>query len=149
MSKAEDSSLKLPSLHVGMTTVHMKTITETDIVLFAGVSGDFNPIHVSEEYAKETLFGSRIAHGALAVALISAALAKLPGLVVYLSQTVRFLKPIRIGDSITAIAEVIGKDDTKRTLQVKTTCVNQNKETVIDGEARVRIYKPPQYDLAK
>jgi 3-hydroxybutyryl-CoA dehydratase len=143
LNNSRNSTSKPRGIYVGMKTNHMKTITEADIVLFAGVSGDFNPVHMCEEYAKKTLFSSRIAHGMLALALISAALDKLPGLVVYLSQTANFLKPIRIGDSITARIEVIEKDDTKGILCVRTNCINQNNEMVVEGEAKIRIYEPP------
>ena len=128
---------------VGLKTTHMKTITEADVVLFAGVSGDFNPVHVCEEYAKKTFFGGRIAHGALAQALLSAAMAKLPGLVIYLSQSIKFLKPIKIGDTITAIAEVVETRKDKGIVRLNNICINQNRETVVEGEATVRIYGPP------
>ena len=137
----QNSILKSLGINVGTKTHHVKTITEADIMRFAEVSGDFNPVHVCEEYAKKTSFGGRIAHGMLVAGLISAAVAKLPGLVIYLSQTIKFLKPVRIGDSITATAEVIDKDDTKGILELKTTCLNQDNETVVSGESSVRIYK--------
>ncbi len=143
MEHDKNSTLKSLGIDIGVKTNHMKTVTEADIVLFAGVSGDFNPVHVCEEYAKKTLFGGRIAHGMLALALISAALAKLPGLVIYLSQSAKFLKPIKIGDSITAVAEVMDKDDSKAILHIKTICVNQDNEIVVDGEAKAKIYEPP------
>jgi 3-hydroxybutyryl-CoA dehydratase len=143
LNYSKNSTSKLRDIYVGMKINHVKTITEADIVLFAGVSGDFNPVHVCEEYAKKTLFKGRIAHGMLALALISAAVVKLPGLVIYLSQTANFLKPIRIGDSITASIEVISKDDIKGILRVRTICVNQNNETAVEGEAKIRIYEPP------
>jgi len=139
----KNSTLKALGIEVGMKTKHMKTITDADIVLLAGVSGDFAPVHVCEEYAKETLFGGRIAHGIFALALISAALAKLPGVVIYLSQSAKFLEPIKIGDSITAVTEVIDKDDSKGILRIKTRCVNQNNAIVVDGESEVKIYKQP------
>ncbi|MBA7557524.1 (R)-specific enoyl-CoA hydratase [subsurface metagenome] len=86
MAEKDVSILDKLGVNIGYKTTHMKTITENDIKLFAEVSGDFNPVHVSEEYAKKTFFGGRIAHGALAQALLSAAMAKLPGLVIFLSQ---------------------------------------------------------------
>ena len=107
MEYNKHSTLKSFGIDVGLKTTQMKTITEADIALFAGVSGDFSPVHVCEDYAKKTSFGGRIAHGMLVAGLISAAVAKLPGLVVYLSQTVKFLKPVRVGDSITAMIEAI------------------------------------------
>lgn len=131
----------LLDINVGTKTRHVKTITEADIMRFAELSGDFNPVHISEEFAKKTFFNGRIAHGMLVAGLLSTAVAKLPGLVIYLSQTIKFLKPVRIGDSITAMAEVIDKDDRKGILKLKTTCVNQDDETVVSGESSVRIYK--------
>ena len=129
---------------VGYKTIHMKTVTEADIVLFAGVSGDFNPVHTCEEYARRTFFGGRIAHGALAQALLSAAMAKLPGLVIFLSQSTKFLKPVKIGDTITATAEVIDTRPDKGIVTLKNTCTNQAGETVVDGEATCRLYPPPR-----
>ena len=128
---------------IGYKTTHVKTVTEADINLFAEVSGDFNPVHISEEYARKTFFDGRIAHGVIAIGLLSAAMAKLPGLVVFLSQSVRFLKPVRIGDTITAIAEVIETRKDKGIVTLKITCINQEGETVVDGEATCRLYQPP------
>ena len=143
MTEKSSSILDKLGVGIGSKTTHMKTITEADIVLFAGVSGDFNPVHVCEDYAKKTLFGGRIAHGALAQALLSAAMAKLPGLSIFLSQSVRFLKPIRIGDTITAVAEVIEARKDKGIVTLKNTCVNQNGEVVVEGEAATRLYEEP------
>jgi len=143
MTENKSSILQSLGINIGTKTHHVKTITEADIMRFAEVSGDCNPVHMSEEFAKKTLFGSRIAHGMLVGGLISATVAKLPGLVIYLSQTINFLKPVRVGDSITATAEVIERDKAKGILKVKTTCVNQYGETVADGEGRVRIYQQP------
>ncbi len=128
---------------IGYKTTHMKTVTEADIVLFAGISGDFNPVHVCEEYAKKTFFGGRIAHGTLALALVSTVGAKLPGLVILLSMSSRFLKPVRIGDSITAVGEVTAVRKEKGLVTLKTTCTNQNGEAVIEGEVLVRLYEAP------
>ncbi len=128
---------------IGFKTTHTKTVTEADIVLFAGVSGDFNPVHMCEEYAKKTLFGSRVTHGVIALGLLSAAGAKLPDLVILLSRSARFLKPVRIGDTITAIAEVTETRKNKRIVTLKNTCVNQNGEIVVEGESTVRIYEAP------
>lgn len=128
---------------IGFKATHVKTITEADIELFASVSGDYNPLHVSEEFARRTLFGGRIAHGALSQALLSAAMAKLPGLVVFLSQSVKFRKPVRIGDTITAIVEVIATRPEKGIVTLKNTCINQAGETVVEGEATCRLYPLP------
>lgn len=145
MAENKSSILTSLGINIGTKTHLVKTITEADIKRFAEVSGDFNPVHMSDNFAKKTPFGHRIAHGMLAAGFISAAVAKLPGLVIYMSQTVNFLKPMRIDDSITATAEVIAKDDVKEILQIKTMCVNQNGEIVVDGQAKVKIYQPPSH----
>ena len=143
MVEKSSSILDKLGVDIGFKTTHMKTITEADITLFAGVSGDFNPVHICEEYAKKTFFGGRIAHGVIAIGLLSAAMAKLPGLVIFLSQSVRFLKPVRIGDTITAIAEVIDIRKDKGIVTLKNTCINQSEETVLEGEATCRLYEAP------
>lgn len=143
MTEKSESILDKLGVDVGFKTTHMKTITEADIVLFAGVSGDFNPVHMCQEYAKKTFFGGRIAHGVIPIGLLSAAMAKLPGLVIFLSQSVRFLKPVRIGDTITAIAEVIDTRRDKGIVTLKNTCINQSGETVVEGEATCRLYEAP------
>ena len=127
----------------GFKVTQVKTITEADIMLFAELSGDFNPVHMVDEYAKKTFFKGRIAHGVISLGLLSAAMAKLPGLVVFISQSTRFLKPVRIGDTITAIAEVIDINQDNRVVTLKSTCTNQNEETVVSGEATVRLFKSP------
>ena len=128
---------------VGLKTTHMKTITETDIGLFAAVSGDFNPVHTCEEYAKKTFFKGRIAHGVIALGLISAAMSKLPGLVIFLEDSNRFLAPVRIGDTITATGEVIKAIKDKGIVTLKTTCTNQEGKPVVEGEWTVRLYPAP------
>ena len=128
---------------VGFKLTYERVITAADIDLFAKVSGDFNPVHVNEEFAKTTLFKGRIAHGAYSQALLSATMAKLPGLVIFMSQTLRFMNPVRIGDTITAIAEVTSTRKDKGIVNMKNTCVNQKGETVVDGEASVRIFEKP------
>lgn len=128
---------------VGTKVSHMKTVTETDIGMYAGVSGDFNPVHMCEEYAKKTFFDGRIAHGLIALGLISAAMTKLPGLVIFLSDSNKFLAPVRIGDSITATAEVIKAKKDKGIITLKTACTNQKGETVVEGEWVLRLYEPP------
>ena len=139
----EISILDKLGVDVGYKTTHTKTITEADIVLFAGVSGDFNPVRIAEEYAKKTMFGGRIAHGIIAVALVSPSVAKLPGLVILISQSSRFLKPVRIGDTITAICEVTAARKDKGIVTLKSTCANQKGEVVLEGETVVRLYEAP------
>ncbi len=120
----------------------VKVMTEEDIFLFAGITGDRNPVHISREYAAKTRFGERIAHGILVAGLVSAVIGmKLPGPgCIYVSQTLNFLRPVRIGDEITAHVEVAEVVSEKR-LRLKTQCLNQRKEVVLDGEA---IVVPPR-----
>ena len=132
-------------IQVGDKGFHGKTITETDLVLFAGISGDFNPMHVNAEYAKSTPYGKRIVHGIVSVSLIAGVLGmKLPGPgTIHGSQMVDFKKPVFIGDTLTAVAEILEKftkkDGKLRFLRIKTDVYNQNKEIVTDGEALVII----------
>lgn len=116
-----------------------KVITVEDIEAFAKVTGDFNPIHMDSRFAQKTIFGDRIAHGILSVGLISAALSKFPGVIVYLAQDIRFLRPVRPGDEIKAIATVLEKVVAHSELKLKTVCYNQRHEMVVDGEARVKV----------
>ena len=143
MAEEDRPILEKLGVDVGFKTTHMKTVTEADIVLFAGISGDFNPIHMCEEYAKKTLFGGRIAHGVIPVASLSASMAKLPGLVILLSHSSRFLKPVRIGDTITAEAEVTAARKERGIVVLKNTCTNQNGEIVVEGETTVRLFEAP------
>ena len=110
-------------------------------MLYAGITGDFNPVHVDADAAAKSRFGGRIAHGMLSAGLISAVLGmKLPGPgAIYLAQTLRFTKPVRIGDTITARAEVVEIMAARKRARLTTTCVNGAGETVIDGEATVMI----------
>lgn len=121
----------------GQRATFTKTITEADIAAFAGLSGDFNPLHMDAEFAGKSRFGARIAHGMLTAGLISAVLGmRLPGPGgIYVSQTLDFRRPVHIGDTITAIAEVTAFDPEKRLLTVRTTCVNQHEKTVVEGQA--------------
>ena len=128
------------SLQVGAITVFTKTITEADIAFFAAHSGDFHPLHMDEEYARASLFKGRIANGLQVAGLISAALARFFGICGYLSQTLYFKKPVYIGDTITAQCEIIDiKYDKRQTAIIKTVCLNQRKEKVIEGEAKVLV----------
>lgn len=115
-----------------------KTVTAEDIQKFAEVTGDHNPLHTDADYAKKTRFGECIAHGMLSAGYISAALGtKLAphACAVYLSQTLRFLRPVKVGDTIRATVEVKGIEPEKRTLTLETECFNQNNEAVVKGEA--------------
>ncbi len=99
--------LKKLGVEIGLRRSQARTISAADIDTFADLSGDHNPDHMDEEYGKKTIFGGRIAHGVISLGLLSAAMAQLPGLPIFMSQSIRFLKPVRIGDTITASAEVI------------------------------------------
>ncbi len=127
-------------VHVGDRAEFSKTVTSDDIQKFAEVSGDTNPLHSDPEYAKKTRFGECIAHGMLSAGYISAVLgSKLAphACVIYLSQTLRFLRPVKVGDTVRAIAEVKGLDEEKRLLTLETECYNQDGEALIKGEAVV------------
>ena len=133
-------------LNVGDSAEFAKTIGESDIYLYAGITGDFNPAHVNEAYAEKTFFKTRIAHGMLTAGFISAILAnKLPGPgTIYLRQELNFLAPVHIGDTITARVEVIEIVAEKNRVKLRTTCVNQDGTQVLDGEALISPPKPPK-----
>ena len=128
----------IEDLAVGMSAIYAKTITEADIVLFAGVSGDNNAVHTNEEFAATTVFGGRIAHGFLAASVISAAVAnRLPGPgTVYLGQQLRFRAPVRPGDTVHATVTVKSVDLKKARATLDTVC-RVRDTVVIDGEATV------------
>jgi len=138
------SGKAIGNLKVGDSAEFTKTVSETDIYLYAGVSGDFNPAHINEEYAKETFFKTRIAHGMLSASFISTVIGtKLPGPgTIYLDQSLKFLAPVRIGDTITARAELIEIVPEKNKVRLKTTCMNQDEIIVLEGEAVVSPPKP-------
>lgn len=133
-------------LSVGDAAEFCKTVSESDIYLYAGVTGDFNPAHIDAVYAAGTFFKKRIAHGMLSAGFISAVIGtRLPGTgTIYLKQELRFLAPVYVGDTITArvVVTAIILDKNKATL--KTTCSNQDGTVVIDGEAIVSPPKAPK-----
>lgn len=139
MTGTTTSGYVFEDLLVGMTAATGKTITEADILMFAAVSTDTNPVHLNEETASNSLFGGRIAHGMLSAGLISAVLGtRLPGPgTIYLSQSLRFRAPVRIGDTVTAAVEVIGLDAARKRATLKTLCTVAGK-VVIEGEALVQ-----------
>jgi 3-hydroxybutyryl-CoA dehydratase len=128
-------------LTIGQTASFSKTITETDVGLFAGITGDFNPLHVSQPAAEASRFGGRIAHGMLSASLICTVLGmQLPGPgTIHLGQTLRFVRPVRLGDTVTASAEIIELIGDKRRVRLKTMCTNQNGDVVVEGEALVMV----------
>ena len=127
----------IDELQVGDSAQISKIITEEMINGFARATGDFNPIHMDQAYAEKTLFKGRIAHGVLSIGLLSAVLGNiLPGHgTIYLSQEVRFLAPVRIGDTVTARVEVIELIPEKNRAQFRTSCTNQEGQMVVDGTA--------------
>ena len=136
----------IEELKVGDTARFSKTISESDVYLFAGVTGDLNPAHVNEEYAKNTFFKTRIAHGMLSASFISTVIGTMlpgPGSI-YMRQEVSFLAPVEIGDTVTAIVEVAEIIADKRRIRLKTYCINQENKTVVDGEALVSPPRGPQ-----
>lgn len=126
---------------VGQKDSFSKTISESDVYLFAGISGDFNSVHINECMAHNSKFGKRIVHGALLNSFISTVLGtKLPGEgTIYISQNSRFIKPVFIGDTITALVEIVQIDEGKAVL--KTQITNQDNVLVVDGTANVLLPK--------
>ncbi len=131
--------MTIQELKVGDSASMAKTISESDVYLFAGITGDYNPAHVNEEASRQTAFGGRIVHGILSAGLISAVLAmKLPGPgTIYLGQELKFTKPVRFGDTVTAtctVSEILAE---KNIIKLDTICTNQAGEVVIKGVATV------------
>ncbi len=133
----------IDQLEVGQQASFSKTVAESDVYLFAGISGDFNPAHINQAYAEQTAFKTRIAHGMLAAGFISTVLGnQLPGPgTIYISQSLNFLAPVAIGDTITATAEVVELNMDKKRARLKTVCTNQDGREVLVGEALV---SPPR-----
>ena len=136
----------IDKLQVGDAAEFAKTVSETDIYLYAGITGDFNPAHVNENYAKNTFFKTRIAHGMLTAGFISAIIAnQLPGPgTIYLKQELSFLAPVHVGDTITARVEILELNTEKNRVRLKTTCSNQDGVTVLEGFGLVSPPKAPK-----
>lgn len=134
----QSSNTPYEDLEVGQIATYSKTVEERDILLFAAVSGDHNPVHLDAEYAATTMFKERIAHGMFSGALISAAVAcTLPGPgTIYVSQQMTFQKPVKLGDTLTVRLEILEKRAKYRVL-IATRVFNQNDELVVDGEAEI------------
>lgn len=127
-------------IDVGMTDVFSKTVTEADIMAFAGVSGDTNPVHLNEEFASGTMFKTRIAHGMLSSGFISTVFGtKLPGPgCIYIAQNLRFKAPVKIGDSVLARVTATEKNDAKKMITFETVCT-VGDVTVISGDATIMV----------
>ena len=133
----------IDELKVGDSAKFSKTISESDVYLFAGVTGDLNPAHVNEDYAKDTYFKTRVAHGMLSASFISTVIGTMlpgPG-TVYMRQEANFVAPVKIGDTVTAVVEIAEIMAEKKRIRLKTYCINQDNQTVVDGEA---IVSPPR-----
>jgi len=134
---------KYDEFEIGDAASITKTVTEADVTLFAGITGDFNPLHVNEEFAKKTQFGKRLVHGCFSSGLISAVIGmKLPGPgALYGGQNMKFVKPVFIGDTLTAKATIIEKftkkDGQLKFLKLQTDVFNQDDVKVTEGEATV------------
>jgi 3-hydroxybutyryl-CoA dehydratase len=131
-------------LTLGMSRVFSKTITEADLLMFAGVSGDTNPIHLDQDFASRTMFEGRIAHGMLTASLVSTVLGtRLPGPgAIYVSQSLRFLAPVRIGDTVIARASIAELMPERHRVRLQTICMVGERK-VLDGEAVLMVPRKP------
>ena len=129
----------IKQIKLGDTAYFSKTVSESDVYLYAGITGDLNPAHINEAHAKNTFFKTRIAHGMLTAGFISSVLGmQLPGPgTIYMRQSLNFLAPVRFGDTITAKVEVVEVIAEKNRVRLKSTCTNQEGTVVLDGEAMV------------
>jgi 3-hydroxybutyryl-CoA dehydratase len=134
---------KYENIRIGQHAEYVRTVTSEDIEMFGQVSGDYNPLHFNEDWAKKTMFKGRIAHGLLTATYISTVVGmKLPGPgAIYMSQSMKFRQPVRVGDTITARVEVTDKNDEKEFLTLKTVCINQEDTVVLEGEAVVTLMR--------
>ncbi len=137
--------LTIKELEIGMEALFQKTITETDVIMYSGITGDMNPAHINDEYAKTSMFKERICHGMLTAGLISGVLGmKLPGPgSIYLGQTLTFTAPVLIGDTIEAKVIVKEIKQEKNIVKLETLCMNQRGKVVLKGEATIM---PPKED---
>jgi 3-hydroxybutyryl-CoA dehydratase len=136
----------MDAVEVGMVDTFTKTVTETDVYAFAGITGDFYAMHVDEEFAKKSRFGTRIAHGALLIGFISAAVSRINGRIpspggVYYYNEFKFIAPVKFGDTITTEAKVIEKNMERREVIYQGLCTNQRGEKVLEGKAIVKVLK--------
>ncbi|NMF06476.1 MaoC family dehydratase [Clostridium beijerinckii] len=131
--------LTIKELKIGDKASFQKTITETDVYLYAGITGDLNPAHINQVESEKTMFQGRIAHGMLTAGLVSAVLGmQLPGPgSIYLGQELKFTAPVKIGDTIKAEVEVIERIEDKNRIKLSTTCTNQDGVEVLKGVATI------------
>ena len=135
--------MTIDSFTIGQVATLVRTISEADVMTFATLTGDHNPVHVDANTAAASSFGERIVHGMLTASLLSTVLAmQLPGPgAIYLGQTLRFLRPVKLGDTVTAQVEITAIDLSKRRMTLATTIRNERGKTVVDGEASVQLAK--------
>ena len=133
--------MRFEELTVGQAVTTERTVTDRDVVAYAGITGDDNPVHLDEAAAAKSRFGGRVAHGMLSAGFISATIGtRLPGPgSIYLGQTLKFTAPVRIGDTVTTRVEVLELVPEERRVKLGTRCANQHGETVIEGEALVLV----------
>ena len=133
------NNIPYDEIRIGQTASYSKTLTEADLILFANVSGDINPLHLDADFAATTIFKQRIGHGAWTGSIISAAIAlELPGPgTIYLNQNLSFRAPVNIGDTVTIKLEVTAKEDKRNTVNINTLAVNQDGKTVAKGSVEV------------
>lgn len=138
LDNAPRGTIVIEDIEIGMVRSLNKIVTDRDIELFAEVSTDRNPVHMDEDYARDTIFAGRVAHGMLSAGLVSAVIGEqLPGHgTVYLGQSLKFLAPVRPGDMVTAEVEVTAIDYSKRRVTMETRCLVEGKKVLI-GEATV------------
>lgn len=129
----------IETIKIGDKASFTKTLTETDVYLFAGISGDLNPAHVNQIESEKSMFKGRICHGILVSSLISTVLGMyLPGPgTIYLSQDLKFVAPVKIGDTVTATVEVIERNEERNRLILKTVVINEDGKVVVEGQAKV------------
>ncbi len=137
MKKGYEEKIKSwNDIQIGAVETFTKTLTEGDMVTWVGMTGDLNPIHIDREYAKDTRFGNVIVPGLLVAGLLSTVMTQSTFGNVYSSQTLKFLKPVYVGDTITAVGTVIDKLEEKHRVVIRTECFNQRDELVITGEGQ-------------
>lgn len=136
-----DKIKRWEDLEIGDSASFTKTMTETDIVIWVGLTGDLNPIHIDKEYSKTTRFGDVLVPGVLVLGLVSNAVTQATFGNVYANQSIKFLKPVYIGDTITAIATIVDKLEDKHMVRLETKCINQKDELVMIGEGMEYILK--------